>query len=121
MRFVRVLALMQLYLAAAFAQESRGTITGTATDSQGAMPGVSIIPKHTATNAESKTTTNESGAYVLPFLNSGTYSVTAIASGFSPFATIIKLVEAERSESARNAVITRLAAAKKRKPKKAAA
>jgi hypothetical protein len=83
MRFVRVFVVLQVFLASAAAQESRGTITGIVTDPQGAaMPGVSILAKHTATNAESRTTTNESGAYVLPFLNTGLYSVTATASGF---------------------------------------
>src|SRR5207244_3575560 len=100
MRLVRVFAVVQISLAAASAQESRGTITGTVTDTQGAaMPGVSIIAKHTGTNVESKTTTNESGAYVIPFLNTGAYSVTATASGFkSAVRAGVKLGISERAQ-----------------------
>jgi hypothetical protein len=83
MRPVCVFVVFQISIVAALAQESRGTITGTVLDSQGAaMPGVSILAKHVATNVETKTTTNDSGSYVLPFLNTGTYTVTATASGF---------------------------------------
>src|SRR6266852_7928286 len=69
--------------AVAMAQESRGTITGTVSDSQGAaIPGAAVVARNQGTNVEAKTTTNESGVYVLPFLNTGTYTVTAVVSGF---------------------------------------
>jgi hypothetical protein len=69
--------------AVAVAQESRGTITGTAADPQGAaIPGAAVVARNLGTNLEAKTTTNESGVYVLPFLNTGTYTVTATAAGF---------------------------------------
>ncbi len=65
------------------AQESRATLTGTVADPQGAaVPHASVIAKDLATNAETKTNTDEAGLYVLPFLNTGTYTVTAAASGF---------------------------------------
>lgn len=65
------------------AQESRATLTGTVSDSQGAaVAGASVVAKHTATNVESKATTNDSGLYVLPFLPTGRYTVTVSLTGF---------------------------------------
>src|SRR5437867_3372295 len=64
-------------------QESRATITGTVVDPQGAaIPGATIVARNLGTNLEAKTATNESGLYVLPFLNTGGYAVTATAAGF---------------------------------------
>ncbi|HWB86438.1 MAG TPA: TonB-dependent receptor, partial [Bryobacteraceae bacterium] len=68
---------------AVLAQESRATLTGTVTDPQGAaVPGATITAKLLATNAETKTTTNAAGLYVLPFLDTGTYTITATLAGF---------------------------------------
>jgi hypothetical protein len=65
------------------AQESRATLTGTVVDAQGAfVPRASLVAKNLATNAETKTNTDEAGLYVLPFLTPGTYSVTVSAPGF---------------------------------------
>lgn len=64
-------------------QESRGALTGTVSDPTGAaVPGAQVIAKHLGTNVESKTQTNEAGLYVVPFLNTGTYSITVSAGGF---------------------------------------
>ncbi len=83
MRFTRFGPILLAACAVSVAQESRGTITGTVTDAQGAaVPGVTIVAKHLATNVETKTSSNEVGAYVLPFLNTGSYSLTASTSGF---------------------------------------
>ena len=72
-----------LACAVSMAQESRATLTGTVTDPSGAaVPGATVIARHVATNAETKTTTNETGLYVLPFLNTGDYTVTATQTGF---------------------------------------
>lgn len=65
------------------AQETRGTITGTVSDQQGAVvPGVKVKIVNTATNGTTNTTTNESGIYVAPFIAIGDYTVTASAQGF---------------------------------------
>lgn len=82
---VRLLAALILLAAGTvcLAQESRGTVTGTVVDPQGAaVPGATVVAKHLATNVETRTTTNEAGLYVLPFLNTGQYSVTVTAPGF---------------------------------------
>ena len=83
MRTSHLFVLASLVCAVAMAQESRGTITGTVSDPQGAaIPGATVAARNQGTNLEAKTTTNESGVYVLPFLNTGTYTVTATVAGF---------------------------------------
>src|SRR5260370_4507559 len=83
MRTSHLFVLALIVCVVSMAQESRGTITGTVSDPQGAaIPGAAVAARNQGTNLEAKTTTNESGVYVLPFLNSGTYTVTAAVSGF---------------------------------------
>ena len=83
MRISQFFVLAPIVCAVAMAQESRGTITGTVADPQGAaIPGAAVAARNLGTNSEAKTTTNESGVYVLPFLNTGTYTVTATVAGF---------------------------------------
>ena len=82
-RWAGVLLLTFFSASTVIAQESRATITGTVFDQQGgAIPGATVTVKQLATNLERTTTTNDSGLYVLPFLNSGTYSLTVTAAGF---------------------------------------
>lgn len=72
-----------LSLANLEAQEFRATVSGTITDSQGAvMPGVRVEVRNAETNADVTTVTNESGNYVAPFLATGTYSISAAKEGF---------------------------------------
>src|SRR5918993_4142709 len=78
-----VLACLAMFPSAIPAQESRASVTGTVSDPSGAaIPGAIVSAKHLATNASTETTTNDSGNYVLPFLNTGQYAVTVSASGF---------------------------------------
>ena len=61
-----------------------GTISGTVTDSSGAiLPNVKITVTNTATNQSTHTVTSSAGDYNAPSLNPGTYTVTAEAPGFS--------------------------------------
>jgi hypothetical protein len=72
-----------LLVGCASGQEFRGTVTGTVTDSQGAvMAGANIEARNLETDTVARTTTNSSGAYVLPFLGIGHYSVSASVAGF---------------------------------------
>ncbi|HWB83190.1 MAG TPA: carboxypeptidase-like regulatory domain-containing protein [Bryobacteraceae bacterium] len=65
------------------AQESRGTISGTVTDPQGAVvPGAAVTVTNTGTNVSNKTQTNQAGYFEVTLLNPGSYSVTIEASGF---------------------------------------
>ena len=69
--------------AAATAQETTGTITGTATDQTGAvLPGVTVTVKHVQTGRSQDFVTNASGNYIAPLLQPGEYEVTFTLSGF---------------------------------------
>ena len=97
---MRATVLFILFVAAAWSQDSRGRITGRVTDPSGA-----VIPKVTvqATNLETHVTvsavSNEQGAYELPFLLPGTYTLVAELPGF-------KRYERENIEVRVNDVIT---------------
>ena len=77
-------ALACLLLASALiGQEFRATITGTVVDQSGAaVPKVQIEVRNVATSARATAETNDSGAYTIPFLLPGTYTVKATAKGF---------------------------------------
>jgi hypothetical protein len=69
--------------ASAFAQDARGSINGTVTDaSGGTVAGVTIRITNPETGVSVGTITNAHGAYDLPFLMPGTYTVTAELDGF---------------------------------------
>src|SRR5262245_53223663 len=71
----------------AAAQDSRGSIVGTATDaSGGVLPGVSVTITNTATGVSQEVVTDERGAYRAFYLNPGAYSVTAELQGFKKIA-----------------------------------
>ena len=68
----------------AYAQEQRGSIEGTARDSQGAVvPGVTIEARNAA-GVTVNTTTDAQGNYRFPALAPGSYAVKATISGFRP-------------------------------------
>jgi hypothetical protein len=70
--------------AATAAQETGGGIAGTVADAQGAaLPGVTVSLRNEGTNAQLNTVTNSDGAYVLPFVPIGRYTLTATLAGFS--------------------------------------
>jgi len=67
----------------AFGQDFRATISGVITDPQKAVvPGATVEVRNLATNVVQTVQTNESGVYVVPFLNPGVYSISATAAGF---------------------------------------
>ncbi len=69
---------------AVHAQETGGAINGTVTDDQkAALPGVTVTLRNDATNAVLTTVTNDEGAYVLPFVPIGQYTLTATLQGFT--------------------------------------
>ena len=69
--------------AIAGAQDFRGTIEGTVTDSTGGvLPGVTVTVTNTATSVEQHVVTDEAGRYRVVYLNPGTYTVAAEISGF---------------------------------------
>lgn len=77
-----LVALALLAAVPAFAQQT-GTITGTATDEQGAvLPGVTVTVNSPALIAPRSTTTGAGGSYSHPALPPGEYSVSFALSGF---------------------------------------
>jgi hypothetical protein len=82
--------MLRLHLAIAFlavcsvahAQQGRGAILGSVTDSSGAaMPNVKVTVTHTSTNLDYNTLTTAEGYYTIPNLPVGDYRVTASAPG----------------------------------------
>jgi hypothetical protein len=72
-----------LCLCALHAQSNLGTIQGSVTDSTGAaIVDAQVTATNTATNAVQQSVTNSKGIYVFPFLQPGTYDVTAMRNGF---------------------------------------
>ena len=75
-----------MFASAAFAQSDRGIITGTVTDSTGAvMANVAIQARQLETGAVFPTTTTSTGNYNLSELPVGSYEVTATVSGFKKY------------------------------------
>ncbi len=68
------------------AQSDRGTITGTVTDSSGAViVGAGVTATHVATNTSSKVTTGGNGGFTFPLLRVGEYLLTAQKAGFKQY------------------------------------
>jgi hypothetical protein len=67
----------------AYAQEFRATVKGTVADtSQAALPGATVTVQNQETNEVATATTNNEGAYTIPFLRPGLYTLTVEMSGF---------------------------------------
>src|SRR5271157_754110 len=80
---VLVSAMLAFAVQGAVAQANRATITGTVTDSTGAIiPGVEVTAINTGTNVPAKTVSNQDGIYVIPNLFPGQYSVEFKKDGF---------------------------------------
>ena len=66
------------------AQETGGSIAGTISDAQNAtLPGVSVTLRNEDTNGQLQTVTNGEGAYVLPFVPIGRYTLAVTLGGFT--------------------------------------
>jgi len=73
-----VLVVLGLFIFAIplFAQDFRGTISGSVTDSTGGvLPGVTVMVTNTDTNVATSVVTDSKGSYRVPYLISGPYSV----------------------------------------------
>jgi carboxypeptidase family protein len=83
MRTFAALGIALAMAATAAGQEFRGAVTGRVSDkSGGVLPGVTVTATNVATNVGSTTVTNGDGLFTIPYLISGTYTVTAELSGF---------------------------------------
>jgi len=85
--------------------QSTGTVTGIVTDSSGAaVPAATVSLMDAATGSARTTTTNDAGAYVLPFVNPGAYNVKVSKQGFKTTVVTNQVVEVGRQLSV-NAVL----------------
>jgi hypothetical protein len=72
-------------IAPALAQDT-ATLTGTVTDSSGAVvANAKVVAINIATNFETETVTNTEGLYRMPFLRPGDYRIRIMAPGFKTF------------------------------------
>src|SRR5687768_6912903 len=83
-RLLLALALVPAATPFVYAQGSAATsLAGTVVDTGGGViPGVTVSVKNNATGATFETVTNTSGAFSVPALDAGTYTVTVSLSGF---------------------------------------
>jgi hypothetical protein len=78
-----ILTLLMLANVPAFAQASRGSLSGLVNDGSGAaIVGASVILKNIATGEENRASTNSQGSFTFPSLEPGKYSATVEATGF---------------------------------------
>ena len=83
-RGVTAVLLVLLTFVVAGAQESRGSLTGTVTDPNGAaLPGATVEIRNVDTNVANTATTNDEGNYNFPLLNPGRYTLTVTSQGFA--------------------------------------
>jgi hypothetical protein len=67
-------------------QDPHATIAGTVTDPSGAVvPGAAIEVRNKATGAVARTVGNDSGAFRVPYLAPGQYTLAALKSGFNTY------------------------------------
>src|SRR5208282_564175 len=100
LRLVASLLVLLLSSFGALGQSNRASITGTVTDSSGAViVGVDVTARNVDTNVETTTVSNGDGIYLLPNLPPGKYALTFRKTGFKeivqPAVTIISTQVAE--------------------------
>ena len=88
MAFLAVFGALTVSVEPARAQLLQGSITGNVTDaSQAAVVGAKVVATEQQTNFSRDTTTNGSGAYNLPTMPPGTYTITVTAPSFQTSTT----------------------------------
>jgi Carboxypeptidase regulatory-like domain len=82
-----------------------GTVSGTVTDSSGAaVPKADVSLIDAATGSARTTTTNDTGAFIFPYVNPGTYNVKVSKQGFKTSVVSNQVVEVGRQSNV-NAVL----------------
>jgi hypothetical protein len=76
---------------------STGTVSGTVTDSSGAaVPKAEVSLIDVATAGARTTTTNDTGAYIFPYVNPGTYNIKVSKVGFKTIVVSSQVVDVGR-------------------------
>ncbi len=82
------LAILFTVIGSAYAQGTTSRVTGTVSDSSGAVvPGATVTLTNEGTNVSLTTETNNSGAYVFDLIQPGRYTVSVEKAGFNKFIT----------------------------------
>src|SRR5262245_51292950 len=85
-RCVSIVVCLCAFALSAIAQTDRGTLTGTVSDTSGAVvPGVTVEAKNVGTGNVYQAGSSETGNFTLPQLPVGTYELTATLPGFKKF------------------------------------
>jgi hypothetical protein len=99
LRFLQTSLLSLLFLClTADAQTVTGTLTGTVTDSTGAvLPNIEVTARNNGTGFVRTTKTNDEGSYSMPFLQLGAYKVTVEVKGFKRIIKTDVIVELNKN------------------------
>lgn len=81
-RFSLSFLFMLIGYAMLFAQGTGGRLSGTVSGPDGLLPGAKVVVTDNSSNREYTVVTNDSGFYVVPQLEFGTYTVKITANGF---------------------------------------
>lgn len=92
----RSLALLILFsFSVSYAQDARGRISGSVNDGTGVViPGAAVVAVKDDTGVRFETQASTEGAYELPLLPPGTYSIEVKATGFKRYARELFAVRA---------------------------
>src|SRR6478752_7130618 len=88
LRWIAVVCLIAMPSSRAFAQGSntKATLTGVVQDASGSVvPGASVVVRNVATGVTNETISNETGAFAVAALDTGTYEATVSLAGFKAF------------------------------------
>lgn len=64
------------------AQVTTGTLVGTVSDSNGVVPGATVIIREVSRGTSDTVVTDDTGSYTAPFLTPGTYAIEVAVTGF---------------------------------------
>jgi len=85
-QLAKMLSVLCLFALPALTQEFRSTISGHVTDASGAaVPNAKVNAVNIDNQETATATTDNAGAYAIPFLRPGNYKVTASAAGFKAY------------------------------------
>ncbi|MDQ6785491.1 MAG: carboxypeptidase-like regulatory domain-containing protein [Acidobacteriota bacterium] len=84
-RLLSALFLTVIFVAISLAQTTSGRLSGTVQGPDGAVPGATVTATDNATGKATTVTADESGNFVIPQLEFGTYTVVVSSAGFSTF------------------------------------
>ncbi len=91
-KFLFTLLTLCLFTAGVLAQSTSGRLAGTVAGPDGVLPGASVVVKDNQTGKEQTQTANDSGSFLFPQLEVGTYTVTIKAPNFKTYvATDLKI------------------------------